>query len=393
MTSDKVVTRFHDDDDGYLAWLEQHPSGFVSTSDKQKAMIHAVSCFYLTLKDPVLSYTANPKMCSQFGGELERWGKEAGLKVTRCSHCNPSWKPQLKNRWFGELPAYPPGSWFPDRATLAASGVHRPTMAGISGSEGDGADAIVLSGGYEDDIDLGDVIVYTGHGGNDLATGKQIADQTMTRQNLALVVSCQEGLPVRVTRGARHKSDLSPPTGYRYDGLYRVDAFWIEVGKSGFDICRFRLERISDDNALAPGHPLEAASVDAPEGVASPKRQMVAVQRIVRTSAVVQYVKALHDNHCQVCGMRLETGLRPYSEAAHIRPLGQPHNGPDVVSNILCLCPNDHVLFDLGGIVVSTAFAVISVPKNQVIAELRRHAAHPIDLQALVYHRSLFDHA
>jgi hypothetical protein len=36
-------------------------------------------------------------------------------------------------------------------------------------------------------------------------------------------------------------------------------------------------------------------------------------------------------------------------EAAHIRPLGAPHNGPDTLDNTLCLCPNHHVLFDHGG--------------------------------------------
>jgi integrase len=40
-------------------------------------------------------------------------------------------------------------------------------MAGISGGEREGADSIVVSGGYEDDEDYGDVIVYTGAGGND----------------------------------------------------------------------------------------------------------------------------------------------------------------------------------------------------------------------------------
>lgn len=32
--------------------------------------------------------------------------------------------------------------------------------------------------GYEDDIDFGDFNIYTGHGGNDLNTKKQIADQS-----------------------------------------------------------------------------------------------------------------------------------------------------------------------------------------------------------------------
>ena len=36
-------------------------------------------------------------------------------------------------------------------------------------------------------------------------------------------------------------------------------------------------------------------------------------------------------------------------EAAHIRPLGAPHNGPDTLDNTLCLCPNHHVPFDHSG--------------------------------------------
>ncbi|WP_406603762.1 HNH endonuclease [Neolewinella aquimaris] len=27
-------------------------------------------------------------------------------------------------------------------------------------------------------------------------------------------------------------------------------------------------------------------------------------------------------------------------------PLGAPHNGPEDLSNLLCLCPNYHVKFD-----------------------------------------------
>ena len=43
-------------------------------------------------------------------------------------------------------------------------GVHRPTVAGIHRGE-DGAYSIALSGGYEDDVDLGDCFTYTGEGG------------------------------------------------------------------------------------------------------------------------------------------------------------------------------------------------------------------------------------
>jgi hypothetical protein len=68
----------------------------------------------------------------------------------------------VNGRYFGDLPSFPVGSHFPDRRALSASRVHRPPQAGISGSGTEGADSIVVSGGYEDDEDNGDIIVYTG---------------------------------------------------------------------------------------------------------------------------------------------------------------------------------------------------------------------------------------
>lgn len=42
----------------------------------------------------------------------------------------------------------------------------RPTVAGIHGSETEGCYSLALSGGYEDDIDLGESFTYTGEGMN-----------------------------------------------------------------------------------------------------------------------------------------------------------------------------------------------------------------------------------
>src|SRR5262245_43755852 len=137
-------------------------------------------------------------------------------------------------RVFGNIPGVPVGTSFPDRAALAAAGVHKPLMAGIAGGEDEGAESIVLSGGYEDDEDYGDVVVYTGQGGNDPGTGKQIADQELELGNLALARSAAGGLPVRVTRGAGLDSAYAPQSGYRCDGLYVVDDFWHQPGLSGF---------------------------------------------------------------------------------------------------------------------------------------------------------------
>lgn len=110
---------------------------------------------------------------------------------------------------FGDLGAVP-GTAFASREEIRSGGLHRHGMRGISGGPDDGADAIVLSGGYADDLDLGDEIVYTGEGGRDSATGLQVADQTMTGGNAGLVTSQLEGHPVRVFRGSGLPSPFAP---------------------------------------------------------------------------------------------------------------------------------------------------------------------------------------
>ena len=127
----------------------------------------------------------------------------------------------MADRVFGEIEDIPVGTSFQTRKEAAAAGVHKPLQAGISGSKDDGADSIVISGGYEDDSDSGDVIIYTGEGGQD-DKGRQIANQELVRGNLALAKSEIDGLPVRVIRGADKKNPFAPESGYRYDGLYSV---------------------------------------------------------------------------------------------------------------------------------------------------------------------------
>jgi hypothetical protein len=152
----------------------------------------------------------------------------------------PSPRP-VKAGVIGSPPDVAVGTVFPNRKGLRDSGIHRPLQAGICGTGETGAESIVLNGGYEDDVDTRDEIIYTGHGGNDPATGQQIADQTLTGSNLSLVRSFEWELPVRVIRGWREPAGVGPKAGYRYDGLYRVVEHWEERGRSGFKIWRFRL--------------------------------------------------------------------------------------------------------------------------------------------------------
>ena len=143
----------------------------------------------------------------------------------------------MAERLFGHVPGYPEGSHFENRAELNASRVHIPTQAGISGSQTEGAESIVLSGGYEDDADYDDTIIYTGHGGRDPSTGQQTHDQPFARGNRALALSKQNGLPVRVIRGSNHDSPIHHPLATVTTGCTRLQIFGMrlanQVSKSG----------------------------------------------------------------------------------------------------------------------------------------------------------------
>ncbi len=247
-----------------------------------------------------------------------------------------------------------------------------------------------MSGGYEDDQDHGSWIVYTGHGGRDPNTGKQVADQSIDASgNAALMTSSLTGRPVRVVRGRNPDSPFAPSAGFRYDGLFRVESWWTERGQSGFAVCQFRMVQLAGD-------PIEADENDTErkerpdghdlDGTEAPGRRLSTVQRVIRSSAIADSVKGLHDHTCQMCGTRLTVRGQGYSEGAHIQPLGSPHDGPDVRSNMLCLCPNCHVLFDNGEIAINADLVLTGARTGS----LKTHPKHSIDLVFLDYHRKMF---
>jgi predicted restriction endonuclease len=82
-----------------------------------------------------------------------------------------------------------------------------------------------------------------------------------------------------------------------------------------------------------------------------PERIKQETYRILRDTALAREIKESNKYRCHICGQILKLhDERPYAEAHHIKPLGFPHDGPDVRGNILCVCPNDHVLLDYGAI-------------------------------------------
>jgi putative restriction endonuclease len=115
------------------------------------------------------------------------------------------------------------------------------------------------------------------------------------------------------------------------------------------------------------------------------------VQRLVRNTAVSRRVKALHRYMCQICGERINIAPGAYAEGAHIRPIGRPHDGPDVESNVLCLCPNDHVRFEFGTLLVADDLTIRDRLSGVTVGVLRTVPAHSIDAAQLAYHRQRFD--
>ncbi|WPP48659.1 YDG/SRA domain-containing protein [Catalinimonas niigatensis] len=287
-------------------------------------------------------------------------------------------------RIFGHIPNVVEGDSFDHRIALSQAKVHRPTQAGISGSENEGADSIVISGGYEDDEDLGNIIIYTGHGGRSEISKEQVADQTLTRGNKALAISCENNLPVRVIRGANERSEFSPEFGYRYDGLYLVEEYCKDKGKSGFIVWKFRLVKLNNsrDKDFNLVHELS----EPESNYNRPERKQYVSQRIVRDTKTALYVKELYDYKCQICNIQIATPVGYYAESAHIKALGNPHNGPDTKENIICLCPNHHIMFDLGMISIDENLNII----GEMSGKLNLHPKHEIDKAFIAYHREHF---
>ncbi|KAF8802436.1 hypothetical protein BYT27DRAFT_7196619 [Phlegmacium glaucopus] len=162
---------------------------------------------------------------------------------------------------FGEIPGFPVGSTWNSRQELCNDGVHAGTSKGINGREAEGAFSVVISGGYEDDNDLGDIITYTGEGGREKRVpgvkwgDKQVKDQVWKMGNKAMQISHLNNRPIRVIRGSGLNSPYAPAKGYRYDGLYSVRTAQTVRGKTGFAVCQFKLVRRPNQPPLPAARP------------------------------------------------------------------------------------------------------------------------------------------
>jgi predicted restriction endonuclease len=309
-----------------------------------------------------------------------------------------------KARAIGHIEDVIPGSVFHRRKDVLAAKLHGDNQRGISTlRDADGklvADAIVLNGGYDDDEDHWDWIRYTGAGGQD-ADKNQVDDQNWEyRDNAALKLSFERQHPVRIIRGYKGDSRYSMLDDYRYDGLYEITCIRTASSKlkrsngEAFKICQFDLQRLPAHQQELTVQEQNAAALFDPDSVEKfPETRTTIVERIVRDSAVVRRVKQIHNHECQICGFTIVGGGgQQYSEGAHIRPLGRQHRGPDVESNVLCLCPNCHVRLDNGAIYITDEWVIVDRTgeggKGGIPRTLTRRTGHPVEIEYIRYHRN-----
>lgn len=109
-----------------------------------------------------------------------------------------------------------------------------------------------------------------------------------------------------------------------------------------------------------------------------------------RDSRNAAALKQRYDNTCQFCEtpLRIEKD-RFYSEAAHIKPVGRDHNGPDKPSNMLVLCPNHHLQFDWGALrlhKVDGGYRIKSIIPDDPLHGKEITLKHPLDDDCVKYH-------
>jgi len=280
---------------------------------------------------------------------------------------------------FGNIVGLSVGTITESRSKMSTLGYHKPLQAGIYGASKTGSYSIVLSQGYEDDIDEIDYIKYTGSGGRDPNTGKQIADQEFTKNNKGLQINCDYNLPVRVWRGFQTK--YGPVYGYRYDGIYYVKEYRRELGASGFYICRFHLYSENEYEEI-----IKILDGKINPDSKPPERNDQRRGGYKRDYSIPEAIKVIYENKCQICQIILESPTGLISVGAHIQGLGDL--GPDIKSNMLCLCPNHHAQFDAFSFYVEPSTFEIKALKG--FEEKKLIINHKIDKKFFLYHKNKY---
>jgi putative restriction endonuclease len=107
----------------------------------------------------------------------------------------------------------------------------------------------------------------------------------------------------------------------------------------------------------------EATVAEEPEEYKRPTVEQL-VSRPFRDAAFTKNVRVMYNFTCAMTGLKLINGSGRYEvEAAHIRPVGDDHNGPDSVRNGIALSRSIHWMFDRGILSLTDEYEILMAKK------------------------------
>lgn len=131
------------------------------------------------------------------------------------------------------------------------------------------------------------------------------------------------------------------------------------------------------------------------------QRRIREIEIQIRNSKNVKTLKKLYKHSCAFCGKKTIGRLEPlafYSEAAHIKPVGKPHNGSDTTNNMLILCAEHHLQFDRGLYSIKeeggSYYVDSKIPECELHnQEIEFDESHELDSESIKWHREFWDYA
>ncbi|WP_281193647.1 HNH endonuclease [Halorubrum sp. F4] len=219
-------------------------------------------------------------------------------------------------------------------------------------------------GPYADKLS-GDEFTYVGEG--------QSGDQELTAGNRYLAEAKTAPLPIFF---------FYKPSGgdaWEYRGRVEVLAF-DRVRRNGRRVFEFTLTYDTKERVDRSSHASD---------ISPPKRVETRRSRVIRDTQISSQLKEEYRFECQICGdVRRQSPSEGYAEAHHVRPLGSPHDGPDVRSNLIVVCPNHHADFDYGMLSIDPESGRIAHAYDQNVdgTTLETRPDHEIDPKFLRYH-------
>lgn len=123
----------------------------------------------------------------------------------------------------------------------------------------------------------------------------------------------------------------------------------------------------------------------------APRRQTQQVSTFARLREHRERLRGWYEGRCQVCGGRLGGRGEATFDAAHIQAL--QYGGPDVIENILSLCPNHHRQVDLGTLGIKPDTREVMAPYGTAPAPqgpLILHEEHHVERYLKWHYRHVF---